>query len=384
MTQPWQHPIRRERLVAALQHREPDRVPILFGGPECSIHQQAHQNLLSYLHYEARSSAPIIDNILQIVEPDMRLQSHFDVDALFLVPREAPVVWERAGDTYLDEFGRRFRLAGGFYNQADHPLLQGTTEELAAYKFPDVSQHNRVGGLADKARRLYEQGFGLVADGAWGIYEVSSSLRGTAELFLDMAADPGYVEALAERVLEEHLIPFYTLLLKEVGAWVQLVIISDDYGSQEGLLFSPNIFRRIYLPRLRRLVEHIKTLADARVYIHSDGAISEIIPDFIAAGIDGLNPVQYTAKRMTADRLKREFGNHLGFFGGGIDNEILSFGSVEQVESDVRRQVTTLGRGGGYLFATIHNIPPEAPPENVVASFRAAAEFGKYPLDPRP
>jgi uroporphyrinogen decarboxylase len=83
---------------------------------------------------------------------------------------------------------------------------------------------------------------------------------------------------------------------------------------------------------------------------------------------------------MAADRLKREFGKDLGFFGGGIGNEILSFGSIEQVQRDVRRQVLELAPGGGYLFATIHNIPPEAPPENVVACFRAAAEFGKCPL----
>jgi uroporphyrinogen decarboxylase len=169
-------------------------------------------------------------------------------------------------------------------------------------------------------------------------------------------------------------------LLEELDGWLQLVIISDDYGSQEGLLLSPDILRRIYLPRLRRLVEHIKKLVDAKVYIHSDGAVSSIIPDFIEAGIDGLNPVQYTAKGMSADRLKREFGKGLGFFGGGIDNEILSFGSPEEVEPDVRRQVFELGQGGGYLFATIHNIAPETPPENVVTCFAVAAEAGKYPL----
>jgi len=371
---------RRERLVAALRHREPDRVPILFGGPECSIHQQAHQNLLHYLGYKPAGSPLIIDNILQIVEPDMRLHELFDVDALFLVPGEAPVEWESGGETYVDEFGRRFRLGGGFYNQTDHPLNQGTLAELAQYKFPDLTMHNRVAGLAERARRLFAQGFGLVGDGAWGIYEISSSLRGTAELFMDMAADLEYVEALAERVLEEHLKPFYTMLLEEVGAFVQLVVISDDYGTQEGLLFSPSVLRKVYKPRLRRLVEHIKKLTDAKVYMHSDGAISTIIPDFIEAGIDGLNPLQYTVKGMAADRLKREFGKDLGFFGGGIGNEILSFGSIEQVQRDVRRQVLELAPGGGYLFATIHNIPPEAPPENVVACFRAAAEFGKCPL----
>ena len=371
---------KRDRLLAALGHREPDRVPILFGGPECSIHREAHQKLLSFLGYPPACPPPVIDNILQIVEPDARLCADFDVDALFLVPKEAPVEWLTPGECYRDEFGRQFRLGGGFFNQADHPLKQGTVEELSNYKFPNMSLHNRVAGLRQEARNLHEQGFGLVADGAWGIYEISSSLRGVEDLFMEMAANPSYVEALAERVLEEHLKPFYSLLLEEVGPWVQLVIISDDYGSQENLLFSPSVLRKIYVPRLRRLVEHIKSMVDTKVYIHSDGAISAIIPDFIEAGIDGLNPVQYTAQGMTADRLKREFGKDLGFFGGGIDNEILSFGTTAEVERDVRRQVRELAPGGGYLFATIHNIPPEAPPENVATCFHTAAECGKYPI----
>ena len=162
---------------------------------------------------------------------------------------------------------------------------------------------------------------------------------------MDMAAGLEYVEALAERVVKEYLKPFYTMLLEEVGAFVQLVIISDDYGIHEGLLFSPSVIREVFKPRLRRLVEHIKELVDAKVYMHSGGTISTIIPDFIKAGIDGLNPLQYTAKGMAADRLKRELGRDLGFFGGGIDNEILSFGSIEQVQCDVRRQVLELAPG---------------------------------------
>jgi len=131
-----------------------------------------------------------------------------------------------------------------------------------------------------------------------------------------MALNPEYVEELAERVLLEYLMPFYTLMLKEVGGLVQMVGISDDYGSQTGLLFSPAVFRTVFKPRLKRLVEHIRTMTTAKIYIHSDGAVSDIIPDFIEIGIDGLNPVQYTAKGMQADRLKREFGADLGFFGG--------------------------------------------------------------------
>ena len=370
----------RDRFLAALNHQGADRVPIAFGGPECSIHEAAHRRLLGHLGYAAGAPALIMDNILQIVEPDMCLYERFQVDVLFLVPREGPVQWSADHEEYLDEFRRRFRSGGGFYNQVESPLREGTPEELARYRFPDLTAHERLAGLVEKAQRLYAAGYGLVADGAWGLYEICSSLRGTDALFMDMILNPAYVEALAERVLEEHLLPYYTLLLQAVGPWVQMVVISDDLGSQENLLFSPRIFRELFKPRLRRLVERIKSMVEGRVYIHSDGAILEIIPDLIEIGLDGLNPVQYTARGMEAERLKCEFGRELGFFGGGIDNQILSFGSIQDVRRDVRRQIKGLAPGGGYLLATIHNIPPEVPPENILAFFEAGLEFGRYPV----
>jgi uroporphyrinogen decarboxylase len=363
-----------------LDHREADRVPIAFGGPSCTIHRLAHQNLLDRLGYDTSQPAPTIDRILQIVEPDMRLCERFDVDVLWLIPEEGPVRWGPHQETYVDELGRGFRLGGGFYNQTESPLKAGTPEELAAYRFPDLRADNRATRLGEKARCLYEAGYGLATDGPWGLYEYCSSLRGPTELFMDMVLNAKYVEALAESVLEEHLKPYYTLMLEAVGPYVQMVGISDDYGSQNGLLFSPDVFREAYKPRLKRLVEHIRRLAEASVYIHSDGAVSELIPDFIEIGIDGLNPVQYTAKGMQADLLKREYGRDFGFFGGGIDNEVLSFGTVEDVRRDARRQIRALAPGGGYLYATIHNIPPEVPPLNVVAFFEAGLEFGTYAI----
>lgn len=370
----------RDRFVAMLNHLEPDRVPIAFGGPSCAIHAQAHRNLLEHFGYPGEAAAPVIDRILQIVEPDPRLWERFDVDVVWLIPEEAPVVWGPERETYVDELGREFRRGGGFFNQVGSPLRAGTREELAAYRFPDLRSDQRAAGLVDKARRLHAAGYGLATDGPWGLYEYCSTLRGPSELFVDLALDLGYAEALAERVLEEHLLPFYSLMLDAVGRYVQMVGISDDYGSQTGLLFSPAVFRQVFRPRLQRLVQHIRGLTDARIYIHSDGAVADLIPDFIAIGIDGLNPVQYSAKGMAAERLKREYGREFGFFGGGIDNEVLSYGSADDVRRDARRQIRALAPGGGYLYASIHNIPPEAPPENVVAFFDTAGAAGAYPI----
>ena len=369
--------VHRRRTLACLDHQQADRIPLTIGGPSCSLHRDAHEHLLGYLGLTPEREAPVIDRILQIVEPDPRILRHFDVDLLWLLPHEGDADWSGDRQSYVDEFGRSFVAGGGFFNQTSHPLRDGSMEELQAYRFPGLSSE-RVSGLRHKAERLYAQGYGLGVDGPWGIYETSSSLRGTENYLMDLALDPDYARAVAERVLEEHHIPFYTLLLQEASPCAQLVGVSDDLGSQQGLIFSPQTFRSIFKPLLKRLVDHIHSLADVRVYMHSDGAIYDLIPDLIEAGVEGLNPVQYTARGMELSRLKREFGKDLGFFGGTLENELLSFNTPDAIRAKVRENIATLAPGGGFLFASVHNIGPEVPPENVAALFEAAVEYGMY------
>ena len=311
--------LHRRRTLAALNHEQADRIPLTIGGPSCSLHREAHRNLLRYLGLTPEREAPVVDRILQIVEPDPQILHHFDVDLLWLLPHEGDAGWSEDRQSCVDDFGRGFVAGGGFLNQTSHPLPEGTMEELRAYRFPDLTPE-RVTGLRQNAERLYAQGYSLGVDGPWGIYETSSSLRGTENYLMDLALDPDYARAVAERVLEEHHIPFYTLLLEQAAPYAKIVGVSDDLGGQQGLIFSPQTFRSIFKPLLKRLIDHIHSLADVRVYMHSDGAIYDLIPDLIEAGVDGLNPVQYTARGMDLDRLKREFGNDLVFFGGTLEN----------------------------------------------------------------
>ena len=369
--------LHRQRTLACLGHQLADRIPLTIGGPSCSLHRDAHHNLLDFLGLTPEREARLIDRILQIVEPDPQVLRRFDVDLLWLLPHTADVDWSEDGQSYTDEFGRGFVAGGGFFNQTTHPMPDGTVEELEAYRFPTLSSE-LVSGLRQKAERLYAQGYGLGVDGPWGIYETSSSLRGTEDYLMDLVANPAHAQAVAERVLEEHHIPFYTLLLDEVAPYAQIVVVSDDLGGQQGLIFSPHTFRAIFKPLLRRLIDHIHGLADVRVYMHSDGAIYDLIPDLIEAGVEGLNPVQYTARGMDLGRLKREFGQDLGFFGGTLENELLSFNTPDAIRRAVRDNVAILAPGGGFLFASVHNIAPEVPPENVTALFEAALEHGQY------
>jgi uroporphyrinogen decarboxylase len=369
----------RQRVLAALRRQEPDRVPIAFDSPECSIHKHAHRSLLEHLGLEPAEEV-IIDRTLQAVRPDPRIKRLFRTDTHCVVLAEAPITPDSTEDAYIDEWGIRFRGGGEWYNVVDSPLKNGTVGELRAHPFPDPRQGNRAAGLAEEARKAAEDGFFVHAGGPWGIFEISSSLRGPENLYADMVLNPKYVKELAERVLEHHL-AHYEVLLRAVGEFVDAIAVSDDLGGQHRLLFSPALFRQIYKPRLRQLVEHIKRLRPGiLVYMHSDGAIFDIIPDLIEIGIDALNPVQFTASGMGALRLKQAFGRDLAFWGGGSDNVVLSQGSPGEVANQVRNQILALGPGGGYVFASVHNISAEVPPENIVALFEAAHRYGSYPL----
>ena len=279
--------------------------------------------------------------------------------------------------SFTDPFGRKFIFGGGFFNQVGFPLYDCKLEGLRDYQFPFLST-GRFEHLGDQVQELYSKGFGIGIDGPWGLYEISSSLVGTSENLMNLILDPNLARAVAERVLENYLIPFYDMLLAETAPFVQVVGISDDLGSQTGLLFSPKLYREIYKPLHKRLVDHIHTQTDAKVYMHSDGSIYPIIPDLIEIGVEGLNPVQYTAKDMGLEKLVQDFGKDLGFLGGVVENEVLSFSSPEQIRELVQKNVSILKKNRAFLFAPIHNISQEVPPENIIALYEAGIEFGRY------
>ncbi len=375
----------RQRIVAALEHKEPDRVPIAMGGEDAAIHIQAYRRLKDYLGLDG-GGEEVTNIILQVIEPEAQIRERFGGDTIYLAPGP-PSDWELKidprTDSLVDEFGVRWaRPPGGYwYDAVEHPLKEGTMEELTRYTFPNPRDPACVAGLSEQARRLYEEtDKALVGSGPWGTYELSYCLRGIEELYLDMATDLPYVKALAERVLQWQ-IGYFEVLLDAVGPYTQVVTISDDLGHNDGPLFSPRIFRQIYKPRLRRLVDLIKSKTEAKIYMHSCGSVYTYIPDFIEIGVEVLNPVQVSAKDMDTARLKKEFGRDLTFWGGGCDNNILAFGTPEQVKEEVKKRIYDLAPGGGYVFCSIHNISAEVPPENIVAFYEAALKYGSYPVD---
>ncbi len=211
-----------------------------------------------------------------------------------------------------------------------------------------------------------------------GIVEHSYWLRGVNEAYLDMAADESLVELVADRVVE-WLEAWWTRYMREIGDLVQVVQMGDDLGGQDGPLFSPALYRRIFKPREARLIRIVRQHSQAKIYFHSCGAIREYIPDLIEIGVDALNPVQVHARGMDSAALKKDFGREVGFWGGGADpTRIMSLGTPEEVRREVKRRIADFAPGGGFVFASVHNIQSDVRPENVVAFFDAALEYGGY------
>jgi len=195
---------------------------------------------------------------------------------------------------------------------------------------------------------------------------------------MDMIENPALCEALLDRTLE-YWKDFYTGFLGAIGDLVDVVMIGDDLAGQRGPLFDPAFYRRVVKPRQKALVQHIKRLTKAKIWYHTCGACSVYIPELIDNGVDIVNPVQIGLEGMDPTDLKRQFGNQVCFWGGGIDAQhVLPFASPDEVREHVRRSMQAFKPGGGYVFNNVHNIQHGVPPENVVALFDAAREFGCY------
>jgi len=231
------------------------------------------------------------------------------------------------------------------------------------------------------AKNLCEEtDYAVVAAIPGGFITWSQFMRGYEGWFIDLAADPALAEGLMDRVLD-FLLALAGVLLDAVGPYIQIVTFGDDLAAQNGLMMSMPMFRRFIKPRLRRVFDLIRSKCGARLWFHTDGAIIPLIPDLIDLGIDILNPIQVTAKGMDdTRRLKREFGDDLVFWGGIDTQQLLPFGTPEDVRADVRQRISHLAEGGGYVLNSVHNIQGDVSPQNIIAMFDEAYAFGTYPL----
>jgi uroporphyrinogen decarboxylase len=279
-----------------------------------------------------------------------------------------------------DGFGVLWRRGRGelYFSQASAPLSEGRlSDALKDYRFPEPDIPALSAAVDAGRRDAARYGLYPILDrDCAGLFEMSARLRGAERLYLDFYDDPEGVDELAGRLLEYKL-RYWEALIRLWGKAPAGITEADDYGSDLSLLVSPHVLRERYISRYGVLLSAIKAwLPGVRVMFHSCGAVREIIPDLIEAGIDALNPLQFSAVGMEREALKRDFGARLSFWGGAVDTQrVLPYGSPAEVRAQVLSSAATLGAGGGFVTATVHNIQADVPTANAIAYLDAAAEL---------
>jgi uroporphyrinogen decarboxylase len=375
---------------AALDHREPDRVPYDLGGTILTgINRHTYHRLRAYL---GLPEVPLqIEDLCQqlgLVHEDIKARLKVDVWGINpgRSPGAPPPREEDGYSKFLDEWGIEWwmPLEGGFYyDMRRHPLAQvETIESLKKVKFPDPLLPARYEGMAARADELMNrrQVAYVLGRNAPGIWEVALWLRGFENFFCDMAQNAAFAEALMDIICEIKM-KYWQKALQTVGPDVMMVSEADDLASQNALLCSPAMYRKFIKPRHTRLFSFIKKQAQVpvKIFYHSCGAVAPLIPDLIESGVDILNPVQVSAVGMDTRELKKRFGRELTFYGGGVDTQdVLPHGTPAQVREEVRRRIDDLAPGGGFIFNTVHNIQGDVPPENIMAMWETLQEFGAY------
>ncbi len=381
----------RERIFKALNHEEPDRIPFdLAGTPWTGITNTAYQNLRKYLGKQA--SEPIWSDVIQqIVIPseDMLNELKVDTRGIFPLTSHNWDVYSKLKDRgdyweYLDEwsFVHHFPKNGYWFSLVKNPLEHVDFEEgniVEGFPWPDGGNKLRFVGLRKKAIQFRNQDKIVMTKGLCaGLFEMHQRVRGMTNAMMDPLLYPANSDKLIGK-LADLKIEFWDEALNELGDVVDIVGEGDDYGTQQSQLISPEQFRDFYKPHFSRILSFIKQKAPkVKLIFHSCGNVRPIIPDLIEMGVDILNPVHITATGMEPFQLKKDFGDSMVFWGGGVDTQrVLPSGTIQDVQDDVKRNIEALAPGGGFVFNTVHNIQAEVPPENVMAMWKTLMEY-KY------
>lgn len=373
----------RQRVLTALSHVEPDQVPIDLGGTENStIARLAYLKLRDHLGLPGELQPYVINRMMDAVFPQEDLLRRFGVDFRPVRPSDS---WqaetrEMPDDSFYDELGIRWKKAAYYYDMVEHPLQHCSLEDIISFRYPDPYAAGRVAGLREQARKLHDStDFAIVmADIVWGPFELGCALRGYEQFCVDLVQDVRLAETLLDKNLELAL-GFWDAYLNEAGEYIQVVGLGDDLAMQTGPIISPKTYRKLIKPRHKQLIDMIHTKTSARIFMHCCGSVYDLLPDLIETGVEILNPVQVSAAKMDLALLKREFGDQITFWGGGVDTQqVLPYARLAEIREHVRRAFDILAPGGGFVFAPVHNIQADIAPERVLAVYEAALENRIY------
>ncbi len=371
----------RDRVLIALHHDEPDRVPMALWGSYYTLQDGTYFKILEHLNlgeplppfrrFKTRNSNYYDDRILDNLGTDIRY-----VWSGFTDLGGAPP------DTMIDAWGVQWQRMGPNITSVSAPLSGLTPEQIEAYAWPEPEKYLTLDLLRERLTMLKRDRAHAIAARAvnsYGPFEQAAELRGREQFYMDMVLEPETARLIIEKVTDV-IVRLNELYLEVCGEDIDIFEIpGDDYGGAEDLLISPKTFDDMLKPELQRIVSPIKQFrSDLSVAFHSDGAIMKILDSLCDTGIDILNPLEPLPVN-DWDKVKRLYGDRLSFM-GGIDLKKAMPGSVQDVEEDVKRCLRTFASGGGYILTPANHLQTDVPPENIVALYDCCRKHGVYPL----
>ena len=375
----------RERLQSILNHKEADRVPLDIGaGKCCKMHVRIYKKLLDHFGIKdtvricARMSQAALtcDEFLEKLECDVR--APYPVFQKSAKPAEE---WEEADGSYLrDDWGTVMRMPkeGLYYDMVKAPLAGTLDDTDLNYTFPSLPFV--LPEAVIQAKAYQEAGYPVCLPEQYGngFLQTGPKVFGYEDWMMMLALKDKRIYVFMEELLERKM-QFYDHVTEAFGDSIDVIMETEDLGTQTGPYIDPEMFRQLLKPYHKKLYDHIRKRTGAKIFLHSCGAIAKLIPDLIDIGLDILNPVQIGATGMDPVFLKREYGKHLTFWGGGIDTQkMLPYGTPAEIRDHVRRNIEIFSKDGGFVFSAVHNIQADVPLENVLAMWEAFKEFRVY------
>ncbi len=409
----------RERVLAAISHRQPDRVPIDLGSnPSSGISAMAYNKLKAALGITGGHTR-IYDVVQQLAQPEDAVLDALGVDVLDIgrafntadkdwyditladgstaqYPTWFRPILRGDGAHEVEQGGlviARMPHQGAFYDQTHFPYLNGYPDNYADLPAAmrtvlwQALAHSPWDHAADatfwtdlRAKALHLRSTtdkALMVVCGCNLFEWGTFLRRMDNFMMDLLCEPEEVERLVGALMEIHLRGLEKVC-SAVGDVVDILRFGDDLGMISGPLMSPACYRSLFKPHHMRLNAYVHANSGMKTFLHSCGSIYRLLPDLIEAGYDIINPVQTNCVEMDPSALKREFGADITFWGGGCDTaSVLNKATPEEVRRHVLERCAVFAPGGGFVFNTIHNILPEVPPENVLAAFNAVKNFNE-------
>jgi uroporphyrinogen decarboxylase len=375
----------RERVLAALHHQEPDRVPTALGGGPYGLVDDLYLRLVK--HLSLGQPVPPFRTGHNISYMDDRLLEHLGTDTRYCWPGllpNSPVIPGEDDNTFYDSYGQVWKRALPYYFTGEGILkdAENIDDIERLVRWPNLTDPCWTAGVTERARILRENTDYFVVMrmvASHGPFQTACDLRGVKNFLMDLAVRPEFAQALLEKITDSTA-GLLRLTMQAGGKWFDMVELpGDDYAGKTNPLISPAMFRKFIKPCLARLVNTVKEYnPNTKIMLHCDGAIAKLLPDIITLGVDVLHPLE-PLPATDIPAIKTSFGDKVTFL-GGIDISHAMSGPREDVIAEAKCRIAQLAPGGGYILAPSNHLQVDVSPENVIALFETAQNFGKYPI----